>query len=247
MFTDTHCHLYHEYYDDLDIVINNANNCDVNRLIVSGVDQKTNEEILKLNNHNVYLTIGIHPESIDNYKDSDLSYIKSHINDPRVIAVGEIGLDYHYDNTKKNEQKELLINQLKIAKEHHKPVIIHSREATQDTLDILSQFDVVGVIHSFSGSIEVAKKYIELGYLLGINGVVTFKNAHIKEVLKEVGINNIVLETDSPYLTPSPYRGEKNEPAHIHDIATFICEIVNIDLETLSTVTNENIKRIFDI
>ena len=127
------------------------------------------------------------------------------------------------------------------------PVIIHSREATEDTINTLKKYKVTGVIHSFSGSLETAKIYIKMGYLLGINGVITFKNSKLKDVIKEIPLESIVLETDSPYLTPEPFRGKKNEPARIKEIAEFICDLKGISLEDLATITNHNIKRIFDI
>ena len=127
------------------------------------------------------------------------------------------------------------------------PVIIHSREATEDTINTLKRFKVNGVIHSFSGSLETARVYIKKGYLLGVNGVITFKNAKLKEIIKEIPLENIILETDSPYLTPEPYRGKRNEPARIYDIAQFICNLKEINIEELTRITNDNIKRIFDI
>ena len=148
---------------------------------------------------------------------------------------------------KENLGIELLESQLKIAETHNLPVIIHSREATEDTINTLKKYHIKGVIHSFSGSLETAKIYIKMGYLLGINGVITFKNSKLKEVIKELPLEHLVLETDSPYLTPEPFRGKPNEPARIKEIATFISELKGISLEELARITNENIMRIFDI
>ena len=136
--------------------------------------------------------------------------------------------------------------QLSLAEEYNLPVIIHSRNATEDTINTLKKFNCRGTIHSFSGSLETAKIYIKMGYLLGVNGVITFKNCNIKDVIKEVGLDNIVLETDSPYLTPVPYRGMQNNPSHILDIAKFVSELYNVSLEELSYRTNENIKRMYE-
>ena len=249
MFTDTHCHIYKEYYENIEEVLKNAKKSNVNRMINNGCDKKSNEEILELtkNYENIYGAIGIHPENIANYSDEDLKWIEENLKQSKIIAIGEIGLDYHYTKENKTEQIKLLERQLKIAEQYHLPVIIHSREATEDTINTLKKYKVTGVIHSFSGSLETAKIYIKMGYLLGINGVITFKNSKLKEVIKEIPLESIILETDSPYLTPEPFRGKKNEPARIKEIAEFICDLKGISLEDLATITNHNIKRIFDI
>ena len=249
MFTDTHCHLYSEYYDDINGIIKNAKGNDVNRYFVVGCDRKSCEEVINvINNYNdTYGIIGLHPEVANEYSKEDIDYIKKHINDNKVIAIGEIGLDYHYTNDNKDKQKELFETQLKIAEEYNMPVCIHSREATQDTIDILKKYHVKGIIHSFSGSKEVANIYIKMGFKLGIGGVVTFKNSNLKDVLKELSLDNIVLETDSPYLTPHPYRGTKNEPKYIKNIAEFLAELYNVDTSQVSKVTNKSISEIFDI
>lgn len=249
MFTDTHCHIYKEYYENIEEVLKNAKKSNVNRMINNGCDKKSNEEVLELtkNYENIYGAIGIHPENIEEYKEEDLKWIEENLKQSKIIAIGEIGLDYHYTKENKTEQIKLLERQLKIAERYHLPVIIHSREATEDTINTLKKYKVTGVIHSFSGSLETAKIYIKMGYLLGINGVITFKNSKLKEVIKEIPLENIILETDSPYLTPEPFRGKKNEPARIKEIAEFICDLKGISLEDLATITNHNIKRIFDI
>ena len=249
MFTDTHCHLYKEYYEDLDEILKNCQENKINRMINNGCDSKSNQEVLYLITKypNMYGALGIHPESVDTYKEEDLTWLEKNIKNKKIIAIGEIGLDYHYTNENKEKQKSLFEHQLSIAENENLPVIIHSREATEDTINILKKYKTKGVIHSFSGSKETAKIYIKMGYLLGINGVITFKNSKLKEVIKDIPLENIVLETDSPYLTPEPFRGKRNEPARILDIARFICDLKSISLEELSKITNANIKRIVDI
>ena len=249
MFTDTHCHIYQEYYDDIDNIMEISNNNNVNRWINNGCDQKSNEEVINLikKYDNMYGAIGIHPENVDEYTEEDIDFIKSNIMNKKIIAIGEIGLDYHYTKENKDKQIRLLEIQLKIAEEFNLPVIIHSRDATLDTINTLKKFKVKGVIHSFSGSLETANIYINMGYMLGINGVVTFKNANIKNVIREIPLEHLVLETDSPYLTPEPFRGKQNNPSHIIDIAKFVCELKNISLEELSKITNDNIKRMYNI
>lgn len=250
MFTDTHCHLYDEYYEDgIDSIYEKMKNSKISRVINNGCDKKSNIEVINLLGKYfwMYGAIGIHPESANTYTEDDLKYVEEHINDSKVVAVGEIGLDYYWTKDNKDKQKELFDYQLKLAERVNKPVIIHSREATQDTIEILKKYNVRGVIHSFSGSYETACIYVKMGFLLGINGVITFKNCNLKEVVEKIDLGNIVLETDSPYLTPVPFRGKKNDSSHIIDIAKFVCDIKGCTLEELAKETNANIKRCFDI
>lgn len=249
MFTDTHCHLFNEYYENIKDVLDKAKKVNISRVINNGCDHKSNKEILELVNtyKTMYGAIGIHPEVVESYQESELNFIEKNLNNPKIIAIGEIGLDYHYTKENKEKQKKLFEYQLNLAQKYHKPVIIHSREATEDTIKTLKKYKITGVIHSFSGSLEIAQIYIKMGYLLGINGVITFKNSKLKDVIKNIDLKNIILETDSPYLTPEPFRGKKNEPARIDNIAEFICELKGITKKELALITNDNIRRIFDI
>ena len=245
MFCDTHCHIFKEYYDDIDKVINNANDNKVNRIIVASDNYNSSLEVLNLvnNYNNVYGCIGLHPENV--LEDFDYS-IFDNLPD-KIIAIGEIGLDYHYGKENKDKQIEVLKRQLDIAQRLNKPVVIHSRDATEDMINILKDYNLKGVIHSFSGSLETANIYLKMGYKLGVNGVVTFKNCKLKDVYVKLSPKDIVLETDSPYLSPEPYRGKQNEPARIIDIANFMANIFNISTEKLAKITNDNIMEIFDI
>jgi TatD DNase family protein len=250
MFTDTHCHIYDEYYEEgIDSIYEKMKEAKITRVINNGCDSKSNKEVIKLLGKYdwMYGTLGIHPESADTYTDEDLKYVEEHINDPKVVAIGEIGLDYYWTKDNKDKQKELFEYQLKLAEKVNKPVVIHSREATQDTIDILGKYNVTGVIHSFSGSYETACIYIKKGFLIGINGVITFKNCNLKEVVEKLDLGNIILETDSPYLTPVPYRGKRNDPSHIWEIAEYVANLKGVSLEELSKETNGNIARCFDI
>lgn len=249
MFTDTHCHIYKEYYENINEILESAKSVGINRIINNGCDTKSNYEVINLCNkyENVYGAIGIHPENVESYSNDDLKYIEENLNHQKIIAIGEIGLDYHYTKDNKEKQIELFERQLKIAEIYNLPVIIHSREATEDTINCIKKYKVKGVIHSFSGSIETAKIYIKMGFILGINGVITFKNSKLKEVIKEIDLKDIIFETDSPFLTPEPFRGKKNEPARIINIAEFICDLKEISKSQASIITNENISRIFDI
>lgn len=249
MFTDTHCHIFKEYFDNIDTTLNKALENKVNRYINNADNINSCKEVLELVSKypTMYGAIGIHPEYVDNYTKEDLSFIEKNLTNKKIVAIGEIGLDYYYTKENKEKQIELFESQLKLAEKYNKPVIIHSREATKDTIDTLKKYKVKGVIHSFSGSFETACIYIKMGFLLGVNGVITFKNANIKEVYERIPLHNIVLETDSPYLAPIPYRGKKNEPANILVIAEFLASLYGVSIPYLSEVTNENIARIFDI
>ena len=248
MLIDTHAHLYIDYYDDISKVIENANSNGIKYIVSAGVDNKTNDEMLELvkRTNNVYVTLGIHPENIDLYNDSDLTLIESNLNNPYVIAIGEIGLDYHYENHDRAKQIDIFEKQLKIAEKNDFPVVIHSREATEDTINILKKYHVRGVIHSFSGSLEIAREYIKMGFYLGINGVVTFKNANIKKTVASLGLEHFVLETDSPYLTPEPYRGKQNTPSNILTIANFLAEYLEIPVQDVASITSKNALALFD-
>ena len=249
MFTDTHAHIYKEYYEDINEVLKIAKNNNVNRVIISGATQKNNEEVMSLVEQfdDIYGTLSIHPEYALNYNDCNLKYIEDHLKYEKIVAIGEIGLDYYWTKKTIEEQKILFEKQLRLAELYNMPVVIHSRDATNDTIEILKKFKVKGVIHAFSGSLETALIYVKMGFCLGIGGVVTFKNSKLKDFLKEIPLEHIVLETDSPYLTPHPYRGQKNEPKYIDTIALFVANIYGISKSQLSEITNANIARIFDI
>lgn len=248
MFTDTHCHILKEYYENIEEIIDRANKNGIMKMIVNGIDKKSNEEVLELAKKYdcIYAAIGFHPENISEFQESDLQQIENNISS--IVAIGEIGLDYHYEPCDKEEQQNLFESQLQLAEKYHKPVIIHSRDATQDTIDILKRHPKVkGCLHCFSGSIETAKIYVSMGFKLGFGGVTTFKNAKLKEVIKAVPLDTILLETDSPYLSPEPKRGTKNEPANIRHIANFIADELKLDIRELSEVTETNVKALFDI
>ena len=247
MLIDTHCHLYKEYYGDIDNIIKLSKENNVMDYINNGCDAKSNIEVLKSVEKypSVYGALGIHPEYFENYTLDDIKFIEDNLSNPKIVAIGEIGLDYHYSKENKDEQIQLLELQLELAEKYDIPVIIHSREATEDTINTLKKYNVKGVIHSFSGSLETARIYIKMGYLLGLNGVITFKNCNLKDTLKEIPIENIVLETDSPYLTPVPFRGKQNNPSHILDIAKFIGEIYDLSLEEVAKVTTDNVKKLY--
>ena len=248
MFIDTHCHLSKEDYDDIDKVIEEDKEAGVDKIVVSGCSRESIDEVMNFKDKYdiVYVTIGYHPEYADNVGEKELDYLKSLLGDKKVVGIGEIGLDYHYTKDNKDKQMWLFEEQLKIAEEFNLPVVIHSRDATQDTINTLKKYDVKGIIHCFSGSLETAKIYISMGFLLGIGGVVTFKNSKLKDVVKEIPIDSIVLETDSPYLTPVPYRGKVNSSKYLEYIAEFISDVKNISVLELAEITSNNASSLFD-
>ena len=249
MFIDTHTHLSLEDYDDIDLVIKENRDNNISSIIISGCTRDSIIESLKYIDKydDVFATIGYHPSEVDDCNDDDLILLEEQLKHKKVVGVGEIGLDYHYGKEDRDKQIELFEKQLKIAEKNNLPVVIHSRDATEDTINILKKYNVRGVMHCFSGSLETAKIYTSMGFLLGIGGVVTFKNSNLFKVVEEVGIENIVLETDSPYLTPEPFRGKKNSSKYIPYIAKRIAEILNISVEEVGKITSNNASSMFDL
>lgn len=249
MFIDVHCHLDSNYYNDIDKVINNAKKNNVNKLIYNGCNKKSNKEVIRLINKydSVYGAVGYHPTELDDVNEKDYELLESLLSNKKIVAIGEIGLDYHYPDTNKEKQKYAFRRQLELAEKHNIPVIVHSRDAIQDTFDIMSEYNIKGVIHCFSGSVEMAKEFIKKGFLISVGGIITFKNVkNIIEVIKNIDLSYILLETDSPYLTPEPFRKEQNEPMYIPIIASKIADILNVSIEDVSSKTTDNAKRLFD-
>jgi len=247
---DTHCHLFSEYYNNIDEVIEKIKKSDVKAIIVNGCDMKSNLEVLELTKKYdiVYGAIGFHPTELETIKEEDFIWLKNHINDEKIVAIGEIGLDYHYDDTDKNLQQYYFKKQLEIAKRYNKSVIVHSRDAIQDTYNILKSSETKGSLHCYSGSVEMAREFIKIGFCLGIGGIVTFKNAkNIIDVINNIDDEYLLLETDSPYLTPEPYRKYKNDSSYLKIILEKLCALKLSNYENLKKVTTNNAMRLFDI
>lgn len=249
MFIDTHCHITRDDYNDITFLINKIKNSGVSKIIVNGTDMESNLEVLELIKKYdiVYGALGFHPTELDNFNEGYFDWLENHINDDKIVALGEIGLDYHYDNTDKNKEIYVFKKQLEIAKKHNKPIIVHSRDAMQDTYNILKKYNLKGSLHCFSGSLEMACEFIKLGYLIGVGGVVTYKNAkNIINVIENIDLEYILLETDAPYLTPEPFRKNKNDSSYIPLIAKKIAEIKELEIEKVEKTTNMNASRLFD-
>ena len=250
MYIDTHCHLSIEDYDDIEEVIKENRENGIDKIIVSGCTKETIVEALELSkkNEDVYVTVGYHPSEADITNIEEIMLLEKQIKEDKVVGIGEIGLDYHYGKENMEAQQHLFRRQLSIADRSGLPVVIHSRDATQDTMSILKEFPrVVGDIHCFSGSVETAMEYVSMGYKIGIGGVVTFKNSNLFKVVEAIGIENILLETDAPYLTPEPFRGKKNSSKYIPFIAKRIAEILEISEEKVSEETLKNTMSLFDL
>ena len=248
MYIDTHCHVFSEYYDDIEKVISECKDNNVNRIIVNGCDIVSNKDVLELVNKYdiIYGAIGFHPTELDDFNDEYFSFLEENINNSKIVAVGEIGLDYHYDDTDREKQIMVFRKQLDIAQKYNKPIIVHSRDSIQDTYNILKEYNVSGSIHCFSGSKEMAREFIKIGFMIGIGGVCTYKNAkNIIDVIENIPVEYILLETDAPYLTPEPYRGNKNSSKYLPIIANKIAEIKNVSLSKVVEITGKNASRMF--
>lgn len=250
MFIDTHCHLSLEYYDNMDDVILENRKNKIDKIIISGCSKEEIKSSLQYirKYDDVYATIGYHPDQVDQVDEEDIYSLEQLItNNKKIVGIGEIGLDYHYIKENKEKQKTLFKSQLTLAEKLNLPVVIHTRDATEDTINILREYKLKGVIHCFSGSLEIANIYLSLGYKLGIGGVITFKNSKLGEVMRKISLSDIVLETDSPYLSPDPLRGNTNSSKNIPIIANKIAQIKGVKIEEVSKITLQNTYKLFDL
>ncbi len=254
MLIDTHTHLNADQFEeDINDVIARAKDNGVETMVVVGFDRPTIKKAMELAEEHdfIYAVVGWHPVDAIDMTDDDLAWIEKLSSHPKVVGIGEMGLDYYWDKSPKDIQKEVFRKQIRLAKRVKLPIVIHNREATADIVEILSEEDaaeVGGIMHCFSGSVETAKKCVEMNFLISLGGPVTFKNAKKpKEVAAEVPLEKLLVETDCPYLAPHPYRGKRNEPAHVRLVAEEIARIKEIPFEQVANVTTENAKRIFGI
>lgn len=251
MIFDSHAHYDDARFDECrDEILGQMQKNNVCGIINCGTDIDTSLFAISLANKYdfVYAAVGYHPESVDNGTCFDERQMLKLIKEKKVVAIGEIGLDYYWDTTFKENQIEIFERQLLFAAAHSLPVIIHDREAHADTLQLIKKHKPKGVLHCFSGSVEMAKEVVGLGLYIGVGGVVTFKNSKkIVEVIKEIPLERILLETDAPYLAPEPFRGKLNRSDYIEFVAKRIAEIKNVDYEQVLLQTTENTKKLFNI
>ena len=264
---DTHCHIDDpQYIEGLDAFLTEQRQDGVEAILVPGVDKTSVKDVLEVCNlypDYLFPALGLHPENVKEDWREQLATIKAAVDKSfastpytlhptlrhsRIIAIGEIGLDYHWDVTFKEQQHEALREQMRWAEQYHLPVMIHSRDATEDTLKILREFPAVkGVMHCFSGSHEVAEQVVKMGYYLGIGGVLTFKNCKLAEHLVGIPLEALVLETDAPYMAPVPYRGKRNESRWMIHVAERLAQVYDCSVEHVIEQTTANAKALFGI
>lgn len=253
VLTDTHTHLYlDKFSDDLDKVVNRAFEKKVTRLFLPSISHKHFKSMLNLKNkfpNNIFLMSGLHPCYVNENYEFELDQVKMYIDENDIVAVGEIGIDLHWKKDNLDLQINIFEKQIDIANKHNLPVVIHCRESLTEILKVLKNKKVNcgGVFHCFTGTFEDAKQIIDLGFKLGIGGVVTFKNGNIDKFLNQIDIKNIVLETDSPYLAPTPHRGKRNESSFTYLICKKISEIYQLSYTEVAQITTQNSIEIFKI
>lgn len=251
---DSHAHLQDErFQEDIDEVIERAFSSGVSHIACIGYDLASSRQAITWaeSDPRFLAVVGIHPHEANNYTDHDLAALYEMARHPRVVAIGEMGLDYYYDGDYKPEQEKLLRSQIKLAREVGKPVIIHDRDAHQEVLQIMQSEKAGtngGIMHCYSGSAEMAFDFIKAGFAISLAGPLTFKNAKkTVEVAARVGLEHLLVETDCPYLTPEPYRGKRNEPVRVWEVAKKLAEIKGISLNEIEAATDNNSKQLFRI
>lgn len=248
---DTHSHLLDDVFkDDLLNCIERCKKNNINKIVLVGFDRLTNDKAQELaKKYDIfYPTAGIHPEEVIDL--NDLSYLEEFINSHKVVAIGECGLDYHWSKDKIELQKVIFEGQIKMAIKYNLPLIIHSRDAIQDTYDILEKYkgQVRGVMHCYSGSLEMSYRFLDLGFYIGLDGPVTFKNAkEPKKVASSIPLDRLLLETDCPWMTPTPYRGKRNESSYLIYIAEEIAKLRSISIKEVEEATDRNAEKLFNI
>ena len=247
---DTHCHVYEEEMSDYKEIIEECNKQDIS-MIVNAIDINTSKEIISMSKeyNNVYAAIGLNYDTIDRVSQDNLIELEELLKTEKIVAIGEIGLDYYWTKDNKDKQIEYFKAQLELAKKYDLPVIIHSRESVQDVYDILKESGInKGSMHCYSGSLEMAKEFIKLGFKIGIDGPITYKNNKKGiELVKNIDLKELLLETDSPYLSPEPNRGKTNSPLNLKYIANKIAEIKDISVDEVIEVTTNNAKELYNI
>jgi len=245
---DTHSHVYYDQYkDDLSSVINSAKGNGVERIICVGTDIKTSYESIEIANKydNVFCTIGCHPHDTSKIQEGYIDELEQMCKEPKVVAIGETGLDYYYNHSPPSIQKKCFVEHIELSKDVKMPVVIHNRNSDNDLLEILKKYKPNGVVHCFSGDVNFAKEIIDLGLLLSFTGIITFNNSTLADVISKIDLDDFMLETDSPYLTPIPFRGRRNEPKHVKIIAEKIAKIKNLPIQKIAEHTTRNAYKLF--
>ena len=254
MIVDTHCHLYlEEFKKDIDDVVKRAEAEGVNKFYLPAIDSSQIENIFLLEDHfpgKCFAMMGLHPCSVkENYLE-ELAIVKAWLGKRKFAAVGEIGLDFYWDKTFTVQQYEVFRAQIELSLQYQLPIVIHTRNAVQETIDVVKEFvptGVRGIFHCFGGTVENAKEIIDAGFYLGIGGVLTYKKSGLAEVLEKIDLKYMVLETDSPYLTPVPFRGKRNESSYLKYIIEKLALVKNVSVEEVAAVTTANAEKIFGL
>lgn len=249
---DTHTHLYvEEFKDDIQEVIQRGLDAGIEKFYLPAIDSTDTPALLSLEKkypNNIIAMAGLHPCSVkENYKE-ELDKIEQQLRERSFAAIGETGLDFYWDTSFKDQQYESLLAHIDWALEYKRPIVLHTRNAMRETIDTIATYNnhaLRGIFHCFSGTLEEAKEITGLGFLLGIGGVITYKNSGMAEIIKELDLKHLVLETDSPYLTPVPFRGKRNESSYLTFIAQKIADVKNITIEEVAEVTTINAETIF--
>lgn len=251
MLFDTHVHLNDEYFaDKIDEVIEAAHLAGVAYMLIVGYDAKSNGKAIELASRypNIYAAVGFHPNYVLDLSDQDYEALELQLSHDKVVALGEIGLDFHWDVASEQQQMSAFIRQIEMAKRHDLCVIIHSRDAMEKTYNVLKQHPIKAVMHCFSGSLEMARQFIDLGIFVSLAGPVTFKNAKaLKLVAKDVDLDYLLVETDCPYLTPEPHRGKRNQPAYVSHVVQQIADLREVSYDTIAQKTTNNALKLFKI
>ena len=251
MLTDTHCHLfYKELKNDLDAIISRAIDMKVTRFICVGTNIEDSKECLSIseNNDNIFASVGVHPHDAQNVLEGYIDEIYELMEFESMVAIGEMGLDYFRNISEPLIQEKVFREQVKVAQDLNRPIIFHNREADSDIIKVLSDYpDVIGVAHCFSSNLETANALLEMGYYISFSGNLTFKNSHLPDIAKEIPMERLLVETDSPYLSPEPHRGKKNEPSRVRFVAEKLAEIKKISFEDIAKHTHENASKLFQL
>lgn len=254
MLFDTHCHLYDTVYDaDRPAVLERARAAGIGRMLCPATDRQSSEACVELARHydGIYAAVGIHPQEAGRVQPGDIEAIRRMVEqEPFVVAIGEVGLDYHYDTPARDTQKEIFIEMIGLARDLDLPIDIHDREAHGDTMEILRRYGkgLCGVFHCYSGSLEMTTELIRMGFYFGFTGTVVFPNSkRAKQVASRIPMERLLIETDSPYLTPPPYRGRRNEPAYVRYVAEEIARLRGLDVEYVISQTTANGLQVFGI
>jgi TatD DNase family protein len=254
MFIDTHAHLFYENFEnDLDEVIAKAKEAGVDKIIVPATDIPTAKQTVELTKkyEMIYGAVGVHPHETKNWNDDLTKEIEELSQNPKIVAIGEIGLDYYYDFSPKEKQIQAFKAQIELALKINKPIVVHNRESDEDIMNIIRSYKESGLraqFHCFNGNKEDANELIEMGHIISFTGNITFKKADsLRETLAGIELKNLLLETDSPFMTPVPHRGKRNDPSYVKFVAEKISEVHNLSIDEVARITSENVHNFYGI